>query len=203
VRWKFPPYVVHWPVVPPADVDPPAAVPVAARGASTIADATKTSASGNLPGPDLVSRRFVMRATLPTTTPLRVAPRRGALGQDGRVAELHVLIAGCVLVLIAGLGGAFVFVRRRRFAISMRATLADPDATTRTAALEIVERQGAERFLPTLLWRSRVETDPTLRTVLARVLGPEDDTLLAVGADIRRRQQAARRYIRAQQHRLI
>jgi hypothetical protein len=119
------------------------------------------------------------------------------------VAELHVLIAGCVLVLIAGLGGAFVFVRRRRFAISVRAALADPDATTRTAALEIVERQGAERFLPTLLWRSRVETDPTLRTVLARVLGPEDDTLLAVGADIRRRQQAARRYIRAQQHRLI
>jgi hypothetical protein len=71
---------------------------------------------------------------------------------------------------------------------------------TRIAAIQILDRLDAERFLATLLWRSRVEKDPTVREALTRLIGAEDDALLSVGADFRERRRAARLHIRAQQH---
>ncbi|MGA9077963.1 MAG: hypothetical protein WB383_06500 [Acidimicrobiales bacterium] len=132
---------------------------------------------------------------------MHAASRDGIFGQDGPVFGLRDLAAAGAIVLVAGVWVTSVLVRRRRFAISMRAALADPEVATRIAAIQILDRQDAERFVTTLLWRSRVEKDPTVREALTLVIGAEDDALLSVGADFRERQRAARRHIRAQQHR--
>ena len=119
------------------------------------------------------------------------------------MSELRELAAGAVLLAVLVFCATLVLVRRRRYGDAVRAALSDPEPVTRLAAIETVGREGPERFLPSLLWRNRVETDRDAREALARVIGDQDDELLAAGGDERERRRAASRHIRSRQHQQI
>lgn len=119
------------------------------------------------------------------------------------MSELRELVAGAVLLVALVFCTTLVLVRRRRYADAMRAALSDPEAATRLAAIETLAREGPEGFVPSLLWRNRVETDPAARDALTRVIGDQDDELLAAGSGCRERRRAASRHIRSRQRQHI
>jgi hypothetical protein len=110
----------------------------------------------------------------------------------GSVAGLGVTgLFGLVCVLSV----AFWVVRRRRFDAAIRDSLGDRDPAVRLATIELLERHGAAHHVASLLWRSRVESDPTVRERLDRLVGPDDADLLAAGAAFRERRREALHHI--------
>jgi hypothetical protein len=85
----------------------------------------------------------------------------------GSVAGLGVT---GLLLLVCILSVAFWVVRRRRFDEAIRNSLGDRDPAVRLATIEVLERQGAEHHVASLLWRSRVELDPSVRERLDRLV---------------------------------
>jgi len=72
------------------------------------------------------------------------------------------LLTGAVLVI------SWFWLRRARSLRLLTEALADPrEPGLRRAALAMLAQGGVRHFLPVLLWRAEVETDPTVRAELA------------------------------------
>jgi HEAT repeat protein len=110
----------------------------------------------------------------------------------GSVAGLGVI---GLLLLACIVSAAFWVVRRRRLDEAIRNSLGDHDPAVRLAAIEVLERQGAEHHVASLLWRSRVESDPSVRERLDRLVGPDDQALLTAGVGFRERRRRALHHI--------
>jgi hypothetical protein len=99
------------------------------------------------------------------------------------------------LLLVCILSVAFWVVRRRRFDEAIRNSLGNRDPAVRLATIELLERHGAEHHVASLLWRSRVESDPSVRERLDRLVGPDDAVLLTTAAGFRERRRSALHHI--------
>jgi len=74
------------------------------------------------------------------------------------------LLTGAVLVI------SWFWLRRARSLRLLTEALADPrEPGLRRAALAMLAQGGVRHFLPLLLWRAEVETDPTVRVELAAI----------------------------------